>query len=318
MPNKPTAAQRLLLALKGMAMGAADVVPGVSGGTIAFITGIYEPLLEALRRWTPGALVLWRNEGTAAFWQHVRGGFLLTLFGGVLLSIFSLANLVDYALNAQPLLVWGFFFGLVLASIVYIGRQLPLGRPAIWLCLAAGTAVALAISLGRPVQLPVNGLTLFLGGSIAICAMILPGVSGSFLLLMMGLYPVFIRAVSELQWGLLATFLAGCVVGLLSFSHFLGWLLHRYRDRTMAVLTGFLVGSLNVIWPWAHTVETYVDRHGEQAPLVEVNVWPWDYAQLTGQSPQTLWVLLMGAAGLALVLGLEGWAARRQSYKERA
>ncbi|WP_439510157.1 DUF368 domain-containing protein [Marinimicrobium koreense] len=301
---------RLILCLKGMAMGAADVVPGVSGGTIAFISGIYEELIDSLRRWTPAALGIWRRQGTAAFWRHVNGGFLLTVFGGVLLSIFSLANLVHYLLEFHPLLVWGFFFGLVVASVVYIGRQLPLRSPVIWLGLGLGTLVALAISVGKPVQLPAEWWMVYLAGCIAICAMILPGVSGSFLLLLMGMYPVFIQAVVDLNWWILACFLAGCVTGLLLFSHFLGWLLRHYHDRTLAVLTGFLVGSLNIIWPWKHTLETYTDRHGEQVPLVQENLVPWHYENIVGSDPQTAMVLVLMALGLLLVLALEFWAKR--------
>ncbi len=302
---------RLMLLLKGMAMGAADVVPGVSGGTIAFISGIYEELIESLRRWTPAALGIWRRQGIGAFWRHVNGNFLLTVFGGVLLSIFSLANLVHYLLEYHPLLVWGFFFGLVVASIVYIGRQLPLRVPAIWVGLLVGTLVALGISLGKPVQLPTEWWMVFLAGSIAICAMILPGVSGSFLLLLMGMYPVFIQAVVELNLWILGCFLAGCVTGLLLFSHLLGWLLRHYHDRTLAVLTGFLVGSLNIIWPWKHTLETFTNRHGEQVPLVQENLLPGHYGTVTGSDPQTAMVLVLIVLGLLLVLALEYFASRK-------
>ncbi len=306
---------RLILCLKGMAMGAADVVPGVSGGTIAFISGIYEELIDSLRRWTPAALGIWRRQGVNAFWQYVNGNFLLTVFGGVLLSIFSLANLVHYLLEHHPLLVWGFFFGLVVASIVYIGRQLPIRSPAIWVGLIVGTLVALGISVGKPVQLPAEWWMVFIAGSIAICAMILPGVSGSFLLLLMGMYPVFIQAVVELNWWILGCFLAGCVTGLLLFSHLLGWLLRHYHDRTLAVLTGFLVGSLNIIWPWKHTLETFTNRHGEQVPLVQENLLPGHYGVVTGSDPQTAMVLVLMALGLLLVLALEHWSSREAATR---
>lgn len=297
-------------------MGAADVVPGVSGGTIAFISGIYDELLDSLRRWTPAALGIWYREGFAAFWKHTNGSFLLTVFGGVLLSIFSLANVVSYALEYHPLLVWGFFFGLVVASVIYIGRGLALRRPQVWAGLAVGTAVALAISFGEPMQLPDEWWMVFLAGSIAICAMILPGVSGSFLLLLMGMYPVFIQAVADLNWLILGCFLAGCVTGLLLFSHFLSWLLHRFREQTLAVLTGFLIGSLNIIWPWKHTLQTFVNRHGEEIPLVQENLWPTGYATVTGNDPQTAMVLVLMALGLFLVLGLEYWAARNDDERK--
>ncbi|WP_211224585.1 DUF368 domain-containing protein [Marinimicrobium agarilyticum] len=297
-------------------MGAADVVPGVSGGTIAFISGIYDELLDSLRRWTPAALGIWYREGFGAFWKHTNGNFLLTVFGGVLLSIFSLANVVSYALEYHPLLVWGFFFGLVVASVVYIGRGLALRSPQVWIGLAVGTVVALAISLGKPMQLPDEWWMVFLAGSIAICAMILPGVSGSFLLLLMGMYPVFIQAVADLNWLILGCFLAGCVTGLLLFSHFLSWLLHRFREQTLAVLTGFLIGSLNIIWPWKHALQTFVDRHGEEIPVVQENLWPTDYAAVTGNDPQTAMVLVLMALGLFLVLGLEHWATQNDEKRK--
>lgn len=301
--------QRLLLWLKGMAMGAADVVPGVSGGTIAFISGIYDELLDSLRTLTPNALMVWYREGFLSFWRHINGAFLITVFGGVLFSIFSLANIVDYALTHHPILVWGFFFGLILASIIYVGRGLPLKSPAVWVALAVGTLVALAISMGKPVQVPGDWWMMFLAGSIAICAMILPGVSGSFLLLLMGVYPVFLQAISDLDLPILLSFFAGCVTGLLLFSHFLSWLLHHYRAITLAVLTGFLVGSLNIVWPWKHTLSSFLDRHGNEVPLQQENLLPSTFGAITGADPQTWLVVFLMFAGLALVLGLEYWGS---------
>lgn len=299
-------------------MGAADVVPGVSGGTIAFISGIYDELLDSLRRLTPAALLLWYREGFFRFWRHINGAFLLTLFGGVLFSIFSLANLVNYALNHHPILVWGFFFGLIVASIIYIGRQLPLRSPGVWVALVLGTLIALGISLGKPVQLPSEWWIMFFAGSIAICAMILPGVSGSFLLLLMGVYPVFLQAISDLNWVILMSFFAGCVTGLLLFSHLLSWLLHHYRPQTLAVLTGFLIGSLNIVWPWKHTLTSFIDRHGNPVPLVQENLLPHSYAAITGNDPQTLWVLVLMAVGVVLVLGLEYWSNRSPGLSQDA
>lgn len=294
-------------------MGAADLVPGVSGGTIAFISGIYEELLDSLRRLTPSALLLWRRQGFFAFWQHINGAFLVTLFGGVLTSVFVLAQLVEKALREHPELLWGFFFGLILASIVYIGRQLPLRRPGIWLALALGSLVALAISMGKPVALPGLWWLVFLAGSFAICAMILPGVSGSFLLLLMGMYPVVLEAIAELNWWLLMWFALGCVSGLMVFSHLLSWLLRHYHGQTLAVLTGFLLGSLNIVWPWKHTLESMMGRHGEEIPLVQENLLPGAYHMATGQDPQTLGVILLVLLGGFLLLGLEYISVRTKT-----
>lgn len=293
-------------------MGAADVVPGVSGGTIAFISGIYDELLDSLKRLTPAALTIWYRQGWLAFWAHINGTFLLTLFAGVLLSVFSLANIVSYALENHAILVWGFFFGLILAAIIYIGKQLPLRSFSVWGALAVGTMIALAISVGKPAQLPGDWWMIMLSGSIAICAMILPGISGSFILLLMGVYPVILRAVTELNMVLLASFLVGAVVGLLLFSHFLSWLLHRFRVMTLAVLTGFLVGSLNIVWPWKQTLETYTDQQGNEVPLVQENLLPEQYANLVGADPQTWLVIFLALIGLVLVLGLEYLAEDNQ------
>lgn len=305
--------QYLLLFFKGMAMGAADVVPGVSGGTVAFITGIYTELIDSLRRLTPAALGVWYRLGFIAFWRHVNGTFLLVLFSGVLLSLASLANLVTFCLAQYPLLVWGFFFGLVLASSVYIGRQLPLRQLNVWLMLVLGALLALGVSVMKPVQLPNEWWMASIAGAIAICAMILPGISGSFLLLLMGMYTYILSAVTTLNVVVLAAFLAGCVLGLLLFSHFLSWLLHRYQAPTLAILTGFLLGSLNIVWPWKHTLELVIDRHGKVIPLAQENLLPADYALVVGHDPQTMLVVSLALIGLIMVFGLEYmavWSAK--------
>lgn len=286
-------------------MGAADLVPGVSGGTIAFISGIYEELLGSLKCLTPAALVVWHRQGFSAFWQYINGAFLITLFGGVLTSVFVLARLVERALSEYPELLWGFFFGLILVSIIYIAKQLPLIRPGIWLAMTLGCLVALGISMAKPVALPGLWWLMFLAGSFAICAMILPGISGSFLLLLMGMYPVVLEALAEFNWWLLMWFALGCVSGLTAFSHILSWLLRSYRGQTLAVLTGFLLGSLNIVWPWKHTLESLAGRHGEEIPLVQENVLPGAYYLATGHDPQTLGVILLALLGACLLLGLE-------------
>ncbi len=299
--------KHVILFLKGMAMGAADVVPGVSGGTIAFISGIYEDLIDALRSLTPAALIVWRREGFASFWRHIHGSFLLVLFSGVLLSILSLAKTVVYCLEHYPLLVWGFFFGLVLASSIYIGRQLPFRSKGVWVAIVIGLVIALWISVARPVQMPGEWWMAFIAGSLAICAMLLPGISGSFVLLLMGMYSFILHSLLQFNLTIIGSFVAGCILGLTLFSHVLGWLLQHYRTLTMATATGFLLGSLNLIWPWRQTVESYIDRHGEEVPLRQANLLPGDFAQQVGD-PQTLAVLGLIIFGLALVLILESAA----------
>ena len=295
----------VLLFLKGMAMGAADIVPGVSGGTIAFISGIYGELIESLRKLTPAALVVWQREGFYAFWQYINGTFLLVLLGGILLSIFSLAHLVTYCLEHHPLLVGGFFFGLVLAATIYIGRSLPFNQLTVWSAFVIGALAAIALAMAKPVQLPNEWWMVFAAGAIAICAMILPGISGSFLLLLMGLYSFVLRSLIEADLLIITSFVAGCAVGLLSFSHLLSWLLRHYHNVTMAVLTGFLLGSLMIVWPWKQTVETVVNRHGEVVPVRQENLLPGDYGQLVGGDPQTWSVIALAAIGLLLIFSIE-------------
>ncbi|MGQ9426746.1 DUF368 domain-containing protein [Gilvimarinus sp. F26214L] len=303
------------LFLRGMAMGAADVVPGVSGGTVAFITGIYEELIDSLRRFDLAALTVLFSEGPGAAWKHVNGNFLLALFAGVALSLLTLARIITYSLETWPILVWSFFFGLVCASAIYVARQLKGWAAAEVVTFLLGIAVAAGITMANPAQLPDSPWVLFLGGSIAICAMILPGISGSFILLLLGLYPVFLQAISTFDLVPLASFGAGCVVGLLAFSHVLSWLLHRFHGPTLAALTGFLVGSLQMIWPWKQTVTSYQNRHGEWEPLVQRNLLPEQYATLVGEDPLLMGAILAAILGVALVLGLE-WIGQRGERRQ--
>lgn len=312
--QRTTLGAYLLVTLKGVAMGAADVVPGVSGGTIAFITGIYEELLASLRSITPATVsLLWRADargrrGIPAVWRAVNGNFLLALLLGIVFSLLSLARVISYSLENYPVLVWAFFFGLIIASVIYMLRQLQGMSWREWLAVAVGVAFALGISVVKPVQLPGEWWMVFLAGSIAICAMILPGISGSFILVLMGMYPVFLNALKSLDLVILGFFAAGCACGLLAFSHLLHWLLQRYHNLTLSVLIGFLLGSLNIIWPWKHTLETMVNRHGETVPLVQENVLPSAYSALVGAEPYTLFAAALALAGVVLVLGLE-WVA---------
>lgn len=297
--------------LRGMAMGAADVVPGVSGGTVAFITGIYETLLTSLRNIDWQALKLLRDQGFAAAWRHVNGSFLVSLLAGILTSIVLLANLIRHALEHYPIPVWAFFFGLIAASAWHLLRQLRHLTPVLWLILFVGALLALGISVVRPGELPQTPMTFFLSGAIAICAMILPGISGSFMLVLMGMYAPVLGALTDGQWGLLAIFAGGCACGLMAFARVLNWLFQRFHDQTMALMTGFLLGSLAMVWPWKHTLSTYLNRHGEALPLEQANVWPWEFARLTGQ-PEHLWSAILALLlGVILVLGLEKLAPRQ-------
>ncbi|WP_054113896.1 DUF368 domain-containing protein [Marinagarivorans algicola] len=309
--SKRTIKDYAVITLKGMAMGAADVVPGVSGGTIAFITGIYDEFLGALKNCTPAALLIWKQKGFTVFWQHINGSFLVALFTGILLSIKTFAAIIEHALRAHPIWVWAFFFGLIIASIVLLARHMTQRwRVRDIAALLLGAALVAGISLAAPTQLPGHWWVMFLGGFIAICAMILPGISGSFLLLLMGLYPVFLGAVNHLEWDLLISFGAGAVCGLMVFSRALSWLLNHYHQVTVATLTGFLVGSLNVTWPWKEPVVTMLNRHGEEVVVQSSNVLPAQFATVTGQSPDTLLAITFAIAGVMLVLIAEFFASK--------
>ncbi len=303
--SRRTAKNYLSLYLRGLAMGAADVVPGVSGGTVAFITGIYTELIDSLKSFDHHALKSLLSGGPKAAWQQVNGSFLLAVFAGIVTSIFSLAKLVTYLLEAQPILVWAMFFGLVLASSVVLLRQVSGWTFFRMLLVVIGVALAIGVSIIKPAQLPDSWWVLTLAGSIAICAMILPGISGGFLLLMMGLYSTVVGAVSQLQLMILLPFALGCGVGLMAFSHVLSWLLHHWKSETMALLTGVLIGSLNILWPWKQTLESIQNRHGDWIPLIQQNVLPLQYSNSTGESSQWLSALVIAVIGAGIVILIE-------------
>jgi len=288
--------------LRGITMGAADVVPGVSGGTIALITGIYEELLESIKGIQPSLLKTWKNEGFASFWEQLNGSFLVSLFLGIAISIFSLAKVITYLLAEYPILVWAFFFGLIIASAIYVGRQIKKWSIGAVILLIAGTALAYWITTISPAQGNGSVLYLFMSGAIAICAMILPGISGSLIALLLGVYVPVVKAVESFDIKGVLPFALGAIVGLLCFSHVLSWLFKKYYSLTLALLTGFMIGALNKVWPWKEVVETYVDRHGEVQPLVENNIAPTE---------QLMPAIVMAFVGFAIVFLLERLAGKK-------
>lgn len=302
----------LMIFLKGMAMGAADVVPGVSGGTIAFISGIYDRLLAAIAACTPGKLA-WLLKGRfRETWQAIDGAFLFTLLAGILTSIASLARLISYLLDNHAQLIWSFFFGLILVSVLLIGKQIQRWNIGTVVAFVLGTALAYVITVAVPLQWPATPVMIFLAGAIAICAMILPGISGSFILLLLGLYTVVLGAVKDFNLMLISVFALGCVTGLLSFARLLSWLLARARNVTLAFLTGLLVGSLNKVWPWKEVVSWRVNSQGERMPLLESNLWPQHYQAVTGEPAYWQGGLALMLAAVVLVLLLE-WLGKRVS-----
>lgn len=285
---------KLLLFLRGVVMGAVDLVPGISAGTIAFVTGIYEELIESIKSFNLDALTILKNHGFSAAWRHVNGEFLLILTSGILFSLFTLAGVMSYFLEAFPLPLWSFFIGLIVASVIYLLRQHPPKRFLELLLLAVGIILAYGLSVSTAGSMEGNYLSLFLAGSIALCAMILPGISGSFILVLLGLYPVFINALDNFDWGFLLTFAAGGVMGLMLFSRLLSWLLKDYKAAVIATMCGFLIGSLSILWPWKQTISTGFE-----------NISPQNYLEFVGQDPQILTCMLMFFAGLFIVLIIE-------------
>ncbi|YCH22893.1 DUF368 domain-containing protein [Pseudomonas sp. D1-3] len=304
----------LLLYTKGMAMGAVDVVPGFSGGTVALITGIYDKLLASLAA-IPQALMLLLRGRVVAAWQACNATFLLVVMLGILSSILTLARVISYLMHEHPIPLWAFFFGLVLVSVYLVGREVTAWRTNRMASFAVGLAFALWITLAAPMQLAADPLTLFLAGAIAISAMILPGISGSFILVLLGLYPVVLGAIKNLDVAVLAVFCAGCMLGLLVFSKALSWLLAHVRDLTMAFLAGLMLGSLVKVWPWKQTLTWQTNRHGESFPLEQVNLLPWQFADASGEDAQLLLAIVLSLCAIALVLGVE-WLARRRQVED--
>lgn len=297
-----------VIALKGVAMGAADVVPGVSGGTIAFISGIYEELIGSINKVNLTTLKLWKKEGFSSMWQEINGNFLVSLVIGIGLSIITLAKLIRHLLETQPILIWSFFFGLVLASIIYVARQITRWNLGTIMLLLIGSFVAYFITTLTPQTTNASYPYVFLSGALAICAMILPGISGSFILLLLGMYKPVLDAIYFKNFGLLATLMLGAIVGLLSFSRLLKWLFDHYENLTLAILTGFIIGSLNKIWPWKEVLASEM-INGKLKVLKEKSVMPFSYE---GDHQLGL-ALVLAAAGFLFILLLERMAKKKKA-----
>jgi putative membrane protein len=264
--------QLIFTFIKGLAMGAADIVPGVSGGTIAFITGIYDRLLAAINSVKFSVLKTLKTDGIAAAWKSIDATFLVVLLGGMLTSIILLSKPIKYALEHHPVLLWSFFFGLVLASIWLVGKQVKQYNAGTITLFLLGSALAFWITTLETLQGSDNLMYIFFAGAIAICAMILPGISGAFILLVLGVYQIVIGAIHDRDLKLIAIFGIGCIIGLLTFSRVLKWLLNNTRPQTLAVLSGFLLGSLNKIWPWKNNIgdtPIYIHSDGREEWLMQ-------------------------------------------------
>ena len=290
----------LSLFAKGVAMGAANVIPGVSGGTIALITGIYERLINALKSGDITSVKLLLSGKFSDFWQRIDGRWLSILIAGVAISIVTLAKLFEYLLKHHEQLTMAFFFGLILVSIWYVAKRIEHWKPSVWIALAIGAGVAILIATLAPASENASFAYVFLCGVIAISSMILPGLSGSFVLIIMGNYALVLGAISTFSLSILLPMALGCIVGLIVFSHVLAWVFKHYQDHTLALMTGFVVGSLVVIWPWKNAIVEQVTRVGKPPKEVIVS---YDWLMPSLSAPGTwIAIALMLAGGISIAL----------------
>jgi putative membrane protein len=311
----------LIILLKGMGMGAADVVPGVSGGTIAFISGIYQELIESINNVNLNNLKKIKTEGVKATWNAINGSFLFALFCGIAISIVSLSKLITHLLEHHPILVWSFFFGLIVASILLIFKQIERITAGVIFLFVIGTLLSYYITIARPMASPDSYWFLFFSGFIAIIAMILPGVSGAFILLLLGSYESVLHIINSLRESLvtqntailgvaltqLAIFGTGCVLGLKTFSKTLNWMFAHHKNATLALLVGFMLGSLNKVWPWKTVLETRINSHGKEVAFLEKSIFP---TQFTGDT-LILQAIFMALTGFLLIYILEKSATKK-------
>ena len=310
----------LIITLKGLAMGAADVVPGVSGGTIAFISGIYQELIDSINNVNISVLKTLKNEGLKAAWKQVNGSFLLALLSGIGISILTFSKVITHLLETQPILVWSFFFGLIIASITLIWKEITSWKLVDILFLLIGITVSYYITIARPVSSPDSYWYLFLSGFIAIIAMILPGISGAFILLLMGSYETVIGTINTFREGLttanseiltqallkLGVFALGCIIGLKSFSKVLHWMFAHHKNTTLTLLVGFMVGSLNKVWPWKQVLETRINSHGEVVPYIDQSILPQNFEG----EPQIAMAIVLAILGFFVIFGMEKMASK--------
>jgi putative membrane protein len=298
----------LLLALKGAGMGAANVIPGVSGGTVALVTGIFEELIDSIKSFNLTALNLLIKGKFSDFSRHINLNFLLAVFLGITVSIFSLARILEFLFVYYPIYIWAYFFGLILASIYFVGRTVSEWKTSVVISFLAGTTIALLVSLLSPANENNSFLYLILCGIIAMCSMILPGLSGSFVLILLGNYQLVIKAVSDLNFEILAPVIVGAIIGIVGFSYLLSWIFKRFRNQTIASLTGFILGSLIILWPW----KISFGSNGEIIPVNAVGAFVNDQGTVLGDVkifrykqvlPENIDVVLL-LAGLLIVAGI--------------
>ncbi|MCM5664152.1 DUF368 domain-containing protein [Galbibacter mesophilus] len=296
-----------IITLKGIAMGAADVVPGVSGGTIAFISGIYEELINSINNVNLQALKILRKEGVKKAWEHVNGNFLAALFLGIAISVLSLAKLLEWLLENHPILLWSFFFGLVVASVIFVGKQISKWSIGTAIALIVGALAAYYITTLPPMHDTGGYLHLFFAGALAICAMILPGISGAFILVLLGAYGIILGAINTRDLKTIAVVGLGAVFGILTFSRLLKYLFDNYKNITLAILTGFILGSLNKIWPWKAITE--IKKFGDKTIIIDHSVSPFNF----DGNPQLFSAIILAIIGFLTIFLLEKLASVKET-----
>ena len=264
----------IIISVKGMAMGAADAIPGVSGGTIAFISGIYEELITTISNVNLSLFSTLKNEGFSAMWSKLNGNFLVALLTGIIVSFVSFMRLAKYLIENHPILIWSFFFGLIIASIYFVGKQITRWNIGVTVTLIIGAIVAYFITSLPSLGSNENPWFLTIAGAIAICAMILPGISGSFILVILGAYKTLSDAIHDFDFKKIGLFVLGAIIGLLSFSRVLKWLFKHYHNLTLALLTGFIFGSLDKIWPWKKILSYRTNSKGVEVPFQDESISP--------------------------------------------
>ena len=298
--------------LKGMAMGAADIVPGVSGGSIALIAGIYQELLDSINSFNLDNLRLLKSFQIKEFYLRLNGNFLLSLVLGIMTSIFALSRVITYLMDEHPIPLWSFFSGLILVSAFLILKEIKKWNLVVIVSIAIGTAFAWWVTNLPPTTTPNDYWFTFVAGAIAICAMILPGISGSFVLLILGQYERILQAVLDKDFITLALFASGCLVGILSFSRVVAYLLRRFHAATIGLLSGFMLGSVNELWPWKQVTSWRTSSSGKEVPFLTENILPGEYLAQVGLDPQLGWAIGAFFFGIGLVLFIEWLASKLQ------
>ncbi len=291
-------------------MGVADVIPGVSGGSIAFITGIYEELVHSINELDSASVRLLSKFQFAAFWKKINGNFLVTVLAGIATSLLLISGMMLNLLKYYPIMTWSFFFGLIVMSFPLILRKIKKWKPGSAAGFVIGVVLAYLLTVSSPVQTPDNIFFVFLAGAIAICAMVLPGISGVFILLLIGKYQYIVTALNEFNMLVILVFTIGCVSGLLGISRLLTTALTNYHQVVIALLSGFMVGALNKVWPWRKVLEYATNSHGDQIAVFDKSVLPWDFLSVTGKDPQLFQAIFMMALGVLVVVLIEKIAVR--------